>query len=1122
MTEPAGAERRAKGAAPSSREPAPPDLGRTATATTGTGGASLGQLAVRAKSKVGATGDPAEKEADTVADQVMRRAVVPPVAAGQETIRRQATVPDEGGDTTDQVQSQIDVSVGHPLPPQARVHFESALSRDFGDVRIHDDAAAARAADSLNAMAFTRGHDIYFASGAYDPDSEGGRRLLAHELAHVVQQTGRAEAPIRRETKTKADPKKPAYDNKAAPSTTKFDNPKVGKIDTDAKTGEIAKLAIPPFKRKLTDKTQIKLRKSGEKRSTDQIAQWEATVLADVETAVKGRVKQRTPPHYLSFEHKRWRTIYFIGTPAEIAKGVARPGWDQKGDSAQFDVDHKLEYQLGGHDKTPTDNLWLLDSGANRSAGSQINVEIVKQRDALITAARPHLKPSPRPNTVLRDYTFTVAELVDGKDPDGTKVFWTAADMKKAAVAKPLRWVPKKKIDDLRGSAKKLSLYTRAQGGRVKQVPFDGKSAAPKDWEREGLFTIKKVNWTPPAGGAKPGVQVGNITGTAFSKPKKGKETISPFPLDIPIIGMTGVEYGGFLRVGPGNKARSPLFSPVEFGPLEFDVERGLLGRGRILPDIALLQGRADLSLILDERGLGLEAVLTAGSFALPGPFKITGGYLALSAAGLPPKFEADGRVGFEIESLATGFFEASLAGGAFGVAGELNFDKSIFTEAKLGVSHREGKWGVTGKLAIGEKRVTGIKSASATVKIEGDSVTADGEFESSVKGVKSGKLGFSYDPTAGMSIDGLLTLGELPGIRGGTVKAKVAKKKDGEGWSLAGEVTAEPAIPGVTGSITGRYEDGAFLAMADLAYQRGLLDGRLMLGLTNQKPGPDGKPAGPPEPGLLIVHGRGSLALKLTPWLVGTATVEVRPNGTIAVAGGIALPLKFELFARKELNRRIFSIGIDIPIVGISVLGQRIGIFATIGGGMDLVAGIGPGVLLGTGIQVSYDPEREDATTVEGQTQLVVPADAGLRLFVQGSVGAGIPVVSARAGVELAGQLGIAGQLTAAAHLLWTRSAGLVLDAEASLSASPAFRFTIDAFALVEAEAFGFSKELYSKKWKLAAFEFGSALTFGVTLPVHAEAGDFQLDFAKMRFVYPSIDPSETARGVLRSAFDA
>jgi hypothetical protein len=73
-----------------------------------------------------------------------------------------------------------------------RRFFESRLGHHFGDVRIHADSAAAGTAASLGATAYTIGPDIVFARGAYRPDSRPGQRLLAHELAHVVQfSTGR-------------------------------------------------------------------------------------------------------------------------------------------------------------------------------------------------------------------------------------------------------------------------------------------------------------------------------------------------------------------------------------------------------------------------------------------------------------------------------------------------------------------------------------------------------------------------------------------------------------------------------------------------------------------------------------------------------------------------------------------------------------------------------------------------------------------------------------------------------------------------------------------------------------------------------------------------------------------
>lgn len=77
---------------------------------------------------------------------------------------------------------------GLPLDPTTRGLFESRFGHDFGRVRIHADSVAASAARSIRANAFTLGPDIVFGAGRYQPKSEAGQQLLAHELAHVVQQ----------------------------------------------------------------------------------------------------------------------------------------------------------------------------------------------------------------------------------------------------------------------------------------------------------------------------------------------------------------------------------------------------------------------------------------------------------------------------------------------------------------------------------------------------------------------------------------------------------------------------------------------------------------------------------------------------------------------------------------------------------------------------------------------------------------------------------------------------------------------------------------------------------------------------------------------------------------------
>lgn len=79
-------------------------------------------------------------------------------------------------------------SGGQPLGPKEASYFAPRLGRSFSDVRVHTDAHADASARAVGALAYTVGRDVVFRSGAFAPETEGGRRLLAHELVHVVQQ----------------------------------------------------------------------------------------------------------------------------------------------------------------------------------------------------------------------------------------------------------------------------------------------------------------------------------------------------------------------------------------------------------------------------------------------------------------------------------------------------------------------------------------------------------------------------------------------------------------------------------------------------------------------------------------------------------------------------------------------------------------------------------------------------------------------------------------------------------------------------------------------------------------------------------------------------------------------
>ncbi len=83
---------------------------------------------------------------------------------------------------------------GQPLGAATRREMEQRFGHEFGDVRVHTDAQAAQAAAAVSARAYTVGNDVVFGEGRFAPETSAGRQLLAHELAHVVQQS-RGGAP---------------------------------------------------------------------------------------------------------------------------------------------------------------------------------------------------------------------------------------------------------------------------------------------------------------------------------------------------------------------------------------------------------------------------------------------------------------------------------------------------------------------------------------------------------------------------------------------------------------------------------------------------------------------------------------------------------------------------------------------------------------------------------------------------------------------------------------------------------------------------------------------------------------------------------------------------------------
>lgn len=150
--------------------------------------------------RIGAPGDAFEAEADRVAEQVMathRAGLLPEARPAAQLVQRRVGAGSGEVSETSPLVEEVLHSPGQPLGPVERNFFESRFGHDFCRVRVHADARAAESARSVNASAYTVGEHIVFESTQFDPGNPAGRKLLAHELTHVVQQGYAAPAAPR-------------------------------------------------------------------------------------------------------------------------------------------------------------------------------------------------------------------------------------------------------------------------------------------------------------------------------------------------------------------------------------------------------------------------------------------------------------------------------------------------------------------------------------------------------------------------------------------------------------------------------------------------------------------------------------------------------------------------------------------------------------------------------------------------------------------------------------------------------------------------------------------------------------------------------------------------------------
>ena len=1070
--------------------------------------------------------------------------------------------PENENGVSAEVEQQIESLKGQgtQLPEDVRSEMESQFSHDFASVCIHNDAAADALCKQLSARAFTVGSDIFFASGEYAPNTTEGKRLLAHELTHVVQQGRGVTRKIMRDvTETSAGSGIfVGSDNGISYEFNSNESPGPKKL-------KISSVRVPEFKMdrhgdlyEATESEPLYVRR--QERNTVQVRNWNRYFRAT--PVPMSRIQNNTidsnPTEFHVLQSTRVTNFFLFGNKRDLTKKFVLPFWDSRhtvaipplagaasaipadtavaeseddvdDSGATFQVDHRLEDQLGAESdgsqkamiEDPQRNYELLERGANGTSGGLVDRYINERLRVAIQLFND--------KGILSDYreirsNYSVAftnTISDSRPVPNENIFWSFAAISNGEHLNGFRELSPDDLARLAPESYAPKLFLSETGGVPKNAP-----------EGSGPFEDIFPRVTPigplQIAGDTASLEVNGYSAGSSRDTTPHAEYPNLFlyfqklPVGIPGLGnnlfrikrrdtVTRATSAAF------NSLSLPGLSPIRVLDVDLHPERGFIARGKLLPSVPLFD-RADIDVIVEGADIRVQKTFSTSEINVPSPFVVNHASVTLFASS-QNGLGIEGDLGIEIENIGKCDIEASLStGNGLRLSGRFNFEEGLFNGIDASVEasfHRQnifdendhGHWSVGGQVVIPSGKISGIESATVNLSYsDEEGFRAHGEATLSVPGVENGTIDITHNEEEGMIIAGEFNLRAGRGIRGGQISARVQEKPDGSGYAVSAHGEAQPDIPGINSNLIVDYNDGAFTAEVTADYSRGMLSGQIHAGVTNRTVNEDGTLAETAsENNELVVFGDGELTIQIAPWLQGTAGVRFSPNGEITVIGRIGLPDELEIFARREINRSIFNIAVQAPIFP--------GIVAEVGGGLSATAGIGPGVIDQLTLQIEYNPAHEEDTHITGDAHLNIPANAGLRLSVRAGIGLGITGASATGGLDIGGTLGIEGAAEAGVHVDWTPATGLDITAELAVHAQPSFTFDIGGYVSVRALGF----EVYDNRWEFASYTFGSDYRFGIRLPIHYHEGEpFDISTDDIVFEVPDIDTDQLLSGLI------
>lgn len=1041
---------------------------------------------------------------------------------------------------------------GRLLEPETRAPYETAFNRSFADVRIHDGAQAHDAARALEARALTQGSDIAFGAGQFRPDTPEGRGLLAHELAHVVQQgQGPRTAPLgalspSQDARLEAEADSaaaafaagrpvpvlslcpPAVQRHPAASTATTAGPALKLppgmgVVTDEPAGigtqelvvEIPRFALP-LEKGMGDWVQkaydAKASGSGLVFTPliegNQVAAWKEGgedyksiwlghhgFSSTQALSLAFRSAARTDPDV--------RTAY-----ADPAVRTVVDGLNVGLKPAGCDIDHIVEKQMGG--TSVPSNLQLLDRTKNQASGRATYQALVKLVDAIrdpamrgpgVRVLQLRLKQATVP-AGTPDGSFVVESLLRGGKVKGSSTVKAAAEGKPVALAaggtSETVLVKDKGETPVDAMAKRLvpgiRLVTYKRGARGPKSKTDtiecelDGRAVKKS--QSGTSAIKLVAELAPAAAPAPGA--------------------APTPADAPDPAASAAP-GEMrkLRFDPKAKPKIafyyPYLSPGEFHSITLDDAGSMRAEGTLVPSVPVLdklQIRYEVTRDGKESLELLAPIPAANLKPNTASFRFTGGELALKLA---PAFVPEGTLQFSAGPAAKpvmrGDFVAKHEGGAFQATGTLVPGGKLpgIDQASGSVTyHAEKGW--SGEMRASSSSIPGAMiDVAAGFRGQGAAMRywASGGLQTKVRDTDiTLKARWSG---AAISYHGVAVVADP--IKGLIKQVRLEGDYSGDTIDLTG--TADITWRSIASKMTVRYrkkdgEEGRFSGKADIEVNTGKATGQLNLKFAENG----------------AFWGGGAIAYQVTKDLRPRLDVQIGRDARIKVLGEVQVG-DIPLTPRWPKDGGNISIikgigakfAIPTPVPGVTAFGR-------IEGSLGLGYGVGPIMLRASVFNGSLFP-LEDDPKIEAKLKgrFAVPAHADLH-----------GVFGARLGVEVAaGAAGLEGGIDIKPSLRIGGEGGAAFEAaykdggfEFSASAFAEGRLTAMAQVDLVATIYALWKLVdYSWTYNIASVEaqVGPTVRLSLGTIAYGRDGKFTWPSQDQIKVDPQVDPLEVVK---------